>query len=145
MFFPAKPRCRFSLKARAVNFRLRTLSPSSFPFKFSSARGVRGITVSSFNRSPWLTLLNQPAASSHRTFCSSAIMASRIDGTAIAKSIRAGLKAEIEQTQLTNPRFKPNLIIFQGKWDVIVVIERNMCVIGLTNFAYLYSWKPLRF
>lgn len=72
-------------------------------------------------------------------------MASRIDGTAIAKSIRAGLKAEIEQTQLTNPRFKPNLIIFQGKWDVIVVIERNMCVIGLTNFAYLYSWKPLRF
>ncbi|KAJ5572982.1 Formate-tetrahydrofolate ligase FTHFS [Penicillium hetheringtonii] len=40
-------------------------------------------------------------------------MASRIDGTAIAKSIRAGLKAEIEQTQLTNPRFKPNLIIFQ--------------------------------
>ncbi|OQE29429.1 hypothetical protein PENSTE_c002G02144 [Penicillium steckii] len=116
MFFPAKPRCRFSLKARAVNFRLRTFSPSSFPFNnFSSARGVRGITVSSFNRSPWLKFLNQPVASSssHRTFCSSAIMASRIDGTAIAKSIRAGLKAEIEQTQVTNPRFKPNLIIFQ--------------------------------
>ncbi|CAI7660193.1 unnamed protein product [Penicillium manginii] len=40
-------------------------------------------------------------------------MASRIDGTAIAKSIRAGLKAEIEQTQQTNPRYKPNLVIFQ--------------------------------
>lgn len=42
-------------------------------------------------------------------------MASKIDGTAIAKSIRAGLKAEIEQTQQTNPRYKPNLVIFQGK------------------------------
>jgi hypothetical protein len=42
-------------------------------------------------------------------------MASKIDGTAIAKSIRAGLKAEIEEAQLTNPRFKPNLVIFQGK------------------------------
>lgn len=42
-------------------------------------------------------------------------MASKIDGTAIAKSIREGLKAEIEQTQETNPRFKPNLVIFQGK------------------------------
>lgn len=53
-------------------------------------------------------------------------MASRIDGTAIAKSIRAGLKAEIEQTQVTNPRFKPNLIIFQGKWDITVAVEQDM-------------------
>lgn len=42
-------------------------------------------------------------------------MASKIDGTAIAKSIRAGLKDEIVKTQETNPRFKPNLVIFQGK------------------------------
>lgn len=42
-------------------------------------------------------------------------MASKIDGTAIAKSIREGLKAEIEKTQVINPRFKPNLVIFQGK------------------------------
>jgi 5,10-methylene-tetrahydrofolate dehydrogenase/methenyl tetrahydrofolate cyclohydrolase len=49
-------------------------------------------------------------------------MASRIDGTAIAKSIRAGLKAEIEQTQQTNPRYKPNLVIFQGKQIVTAVI-----------------------
>jgi methylenetetrahydrofolate dehydrogenase (NADP+)/methenyltetrahydrofolate cyclohydrolase/formyltetrahydrofolate synthetase len=47
--------------------------------------------------------------------------AAKIDGTAIAKSIRQGLKTEIEQIQVTNPRFKPNLVIFQGKhypsWD----------------------------
>lgn len=42
-------------------------------------------------------------------------MASRIDGTAIAKGIREGLKTEIEKTQETNPRFKPSLVIFQGK------------------------------
>lgn len=41
--------------------------------------------------------------------------AAKIDGTAIAKSIRQGLKSEIEQIQVTNPRFKPNLVIFQGK------------------------------
>jgi methylenetetrahydrofolate dehydrogenase (NADP+)/methenyltetrahydrofolate cyclohydrolase/formyltetrahydrofolate synthetase len=41
--------------------------------------------------------------------------AAKIDGTAIAKSIRQGLKTEIEQIQVTNPRFKPNLVIFQGK------------------------------
>jgi methylenetetrahydrofolate dehydrogenase (NADP+)/methenyltetrahydrofolate cyclohydrolase/formyltetrahydrofolate synthetase len=51
-------------------------------------------------------------------------MASKIDGTAIAKSIREGLKAEIEKTQVTNPRFKPNLVIFQGKllvqWSIVM-------------------------
>jgi methylenetetrahydrofolate dehydrogenase (NADP+)/methenyltetrahydrofolate cyclohydrolase/formyltetrahydrofolate synthetase len=40
--------------------------------------------------------------------------AAKIDGTAIAKSIRQGLKTEIEQIQVSNPRFKPNLVIFQG-------------------------------
>lgn len=51
-------------------------------------------------------------------------MASKIDGTAIAKSIREGLKAEIEKTQVANPRFKPNLVIFQGKllvqWSIVM-------------------------
>lgn len=41
-------------------------------------------------------------------------MASKIDGTAIAKSIRAGLKTEIEQIQQSNPRFKPSLVIYQS-------------------------------
>lgn len=42
--------------------------------------------------------------------------ATKIDGTAIAKSIREGLKAEIEQIQQTNPRFKPSLTIFQSEF-----------------------------
>jgi methylenetetrahydrofolate dehydrogenase (NADP+)/methenyltetrahydrofolate cyclohydrolase/formyltetrahydrofolate synthetase len=37
----------------------------------------------------------------------------KIDGTAIAKTIRERLHLEIEQTQQTNPRFKPSLKILQ--------------------------------
>jgi hypothetical protein len=40
--------------------------------------------------------------------------ARKIDGTAIAKSIRERLHAEIEATQKVNPRFKPSLKIIQG-------------------------------
>ena len=39
--------------------------------------------------------------------------ATKIDGTAIAKSIRERIKAEIEDVQATNPRFKPSLVIIQ--------------------------------
>lgn len=47
-----------------------------------------------------------------------AMTATKIDGTAIAKDIRAGLKTEIEQIQQANPRFKPSLVIFQGGCSV---------------------------
>lgn len=45
---------------------------------------------------------------------STAMAATKIDGTQIAKSIRAQLKDEIQQIQQANPRFKPSLVIFQG-------------------------------
>lgn len=41
------------------------------------------------------------------------MVGTKIDGTAIAKRIRDRLHAEIEQTQRTNPRFKPSLKILQ--------------------------------
>ena len=41
------------------------------------------------------------------------MLGKKIDGTAIAKKIRERLHAEIEQTQRTNPRFKPSLKILQ--------------------------------
>ncbi|BDD62401.1 hypothetical protein MAP00_007368 [Monascus purpureus] len=41
------------------------------------------------------------------------MVATKIDGTAIAKNIREGLKAEIEEIQKSNPRFIPSLVIFQ--------------------------------
>lgn len=66
-------------------------------------------------------LLSSQAAysrnSHHISFSSTSIAmtAKNIDGTAIAKSIRERLHAEIEITQKTNPRFKPSLKIIQGQ------------------------------
>lgn len=52
----------------------------------------------------------------HRQFSSSpaTMTGQKIDGNAIAKSIREGLNAEIKKTQEVNPRYKPTLRIIQG-------------------------------
>ncbi|ODM14689.1 C-1-tetrahydrofolate synthase, cytoplasmic [Aspergillus cristatus] len=54
--------------------------------------------------------------------------ATKIDGTAIAKSIRDGLKTEIEQIQQANPRFKPSLVIFQvgGRSDSSTYVRMKL-------------------
>ena len=46
---------------------------------------------------------------------SSAMRATSIDGTSIAKGIREKLRHEVQQAQQTNPRFKPSLAIIQGE------------------------------
>jgi methylenetetrahydrofolate dehydrogenase (NADP+)/methenyltetrahydrofolate cyclohydrolase/formyltetrahydrofolate synthetase len=46
------------------------------------------------------------------------MVAQKIDGTAIAKAIRARLNEEIKQKQEVSPRFKPSLKIIQGKRQV---------------------------
>ncbi len=77
-------------------------SPSS---SFSTSTRPLWSTQSAYSR-------NDQHISSFRT--SIAMTAKKIDGTAIAKSIRERLHAEIENTQKTNPRFKPSLKIIQG-------------------------------
>lgn len=51
-----------------------------------------------------------------RTFSTTALnmTGTKIDGTAIAKDIREKLRNEIADLQAKNPRFKPNLVIYQG-------------------------------
>jgi 5,10-methylene-tetrahydrofolate dehydrogenase/methenyl tetrahydrofolate cyclohydrolase len=41
--------------------------------------------------------------------------ATKIDGTAIARSIRERLGEQIKQRQATNPRYRPSLKIVQGE------------------------------
>jgi methylenetetrahydrofolate dehydrogenase (NADP+)/methenyltetrahydrofolate cyclohydrolase/formyltetrahydrofolate synthetase len=41
--------------------------------------------------------------------------ATKIDGTAIARSIRERLGDQIKQRQQTNPRYRPSLKIVQGE------------------------------
>jgi len=48
------------------------------------------------------------------------MVASKIDGTAIAKAIRAKLKHDILEKQKTNPRFQPSLKIIQGMFSFSV-------------------------
>lgn len=60
--------------------------------------------------------------------------ATKIDGTAIAKSIRDGLKTEIEQIQQANPRFQPSLVIFQGK---LILLTCLPTLIRTTNSILL--------
>lgn len=43
------------------------------------------------------------------------MVATKIDGTAIAKQIRERLNEEIKQKQTVSPRFKPALTIIQGR------------------------------
>jgi hypothetical protein len=42
-------------------------------------------------------------------------MAHRIDGTAIAKAIREKINADIHKKQESDPKYKPSLVIVQGK------------------------------
>jgi methylenetetrahydrofolate dehydrogenase (NADP+)/methenyltetrahydrofolate cyclohydrolase/formyltetrahydrofolate synthetase len=49
--------------------------------------------------------------------------ATKIDGTAIAKSIRERIHNEIANTQAVNPRYKPSLKIIQG----ILAVPELLC------------------
>ena len=89
---------RHILKSRGRNLRLGrsslfTPTATASPTRFSP---LYTLQTRAFSRSPF------------------AMTATKIDGTAIAKSIRERLHAEIEATQKANPRFKPSLKIIQG-------------------------------
>jgi hypothetical protein len=71
-------------------------------------------TSTSTNSEP--SFLSPLYKSQPRPFSSTpiAMTATKIDGTAIAKSIRERLQSEIQATQKINPRYKPSLKIIQG-------------------------------
>ncbi|KAL2759069.1 hypothetical protein ACRALDRAFT_1062131 [Sodiomyces alcalophilus JCM 7366] len=67
-----------------------------------------------WNRNP-ISLNSCASSRFSRSFSTShtAMAATKIDGTAIAKKIREGLAAEILERQTVNPRFQPSLKIIQ--------------------------------
>jgi hypothetical protein len=67
----------------------------------------------------------------------SAMTATKIDGTAIAKKIRERIHDQIAETQKINPRFTPSLKIIQGTGT------STYTDISLANVP-CYSWRPLR-
>jgi len=59
------------------------------------------------------------------------MVAQKIDGTAIAKSIRERLNSNIQQKQEKNPRYKPSLIIIQGMLVLFVIVSHDQS----TNYS----------
>lgn len=57
-----------------------------------------------------------------RLFSSTTMVAAKLDGNAIAKSIREKLCAEVTEKQKLNPRFKPCLKIIQGMTKLLVIL-----------------------
>ncbi|KAL3453489.1 formate--tetrahydrofolate ligase-domain-containing protein [Aspergillus insuetus] len=122
------PRCAARAKSFGLHPRVQRQSPYSRQFSFwdksflSSSPAERGL-LTLCRRTPTFprrcsenfrhfpdTRCQTPRLSSSTRL---AMAAEKIDGTQIAKDIRAGLKSEIQQIQQSNPRFKPSLVIFQ--------------------------------
>jgi hypothetical protein len=108
--------------------------------------GVRRVTTSSraFTLSragPSFSPRRQPHISQQSSLhiAPDTMVAQKIDGTAIAKSIRERLHQEIEAKQKANPRYKPCLKIIQGT----IYITKLPSMHKLTGFTI--SWRPLRF
>jgi hypothetical protein len=101
---------------------LRKFSSASCPVAVRHATQSRGQSRNLFpGRSTKLTptspeISSTTTISNTRYFSSTRaeMTATKIDGTAIAKTIRERLHSEIEATQKVNPRFKPCLRIIQG-------------------------------
>lgn len=90
-------------------YRTQPLRSSSFHLLQASSQ-ISGNVVSARTYSSSASA--EPATAA---FDPETMVASKIDGTALAKSIRERLKAEIAEKQLTNPRYQPCLKIIQGK------------------------------
>jgi methylenetetrahydrofolate dehydrogenase (NADP+)/methenyltetrahydrofolate cyclohydrolase/formyltetrahydrofolate synthetase len=82
--------------------------PSTLNQQLSSAPPRRPSTLN-----PEALLLPQRQ---HFATSAAAMGATKLDGTAIAKSIRERLGAEIAEKQKLNPRYKPTLKIIQGTY-----------------------------
>ena len=117
-FFASRSGCVSALRTIAA----ATASNGGAPRAVSAAPHA-----SSFAASPHPQLLFSSSSpispSGLRYFSSSRVnmAGTKIDGTAIARSIREKLNAEIRERQESNPRFKPSLVIFQGECRLVSI------------------------
>lgn len=65
------------------------------------------------------TVVNTAHRTRHFSSTPFAMVAHKIDGTAIAKAIRERLGAQIKEKQAKNPRYRPSLKIIQGRWHAV--------------------------
>ena len=106
----------FSARPFTSAYNLTSTSSSTFPLDLRSRR----ITLASQIVHP------RPVASDSlglgkASFSTSVMTAQKIDGTAIAKSIRARLHSEIQERKKANPKYIPSLKIIQGMSSLLAV------------------------
>jgi hypothetical protein len=93
--------------------------PPKFFFLFSPFHAqAQTLPLHSFIRRETQSKLATVNTAQRRLFCCTRVTmtAQKIDGTAIAKSIREKLNAEIQEKQKSNPRYKPSFVIIQGSY-----------------------------
>ncbi|KAI0102067.1 hypothetical protein GGR51DRAFT_302416 [Nemania sp. FL0031] len=83
------------------------VSSSSARSSFLSSRNLNSFQVQS-------SLFHQPGSLRSFSTSPSTMTAIKVDGTAIAKSIREKLAAEVVEKQKLNPQYQPSLKIIQG-------------------------------
>lgn len=94
----------------AISFTAASASASSASASLLGLPGSRAHTAGSFINN------NTQRQTQKRRFATAppAMVAAKLDGTAIAKGIREKLGQDIAEKQKLNPRFKPSLKIIQG-------------------------------
>lgn len=110
----------------AVNISIPSLSsqhPSDLAFRQSRKRATSLVSRHYCRPSIARTLGSVDRSCRIRSFATStpAMVATKIDGTAIAKMIRETLGNDILEKQKLNPRFQPTLTIIQGKLASLLV------------------------
>src|SRR5271155_3962745 len=114
----SRPTCATRPSVRTVHSGLLGRG-SLWPSRVAAAAAASRGTFSAQAPHRLRDCLTVPARDRHtsqtRSFSSSStrMVATKIDGTAIAKAIRERLHAQIHETQKLNPRFKPSLKILQ--------------------------------
>jgi len=103
---PASPLSRQAISSRVP----ATAQAASSPFALSRPHWRHRPSIStSSSRSQFSTYSPLRLSPTLPTMA-----AQKIDGTAIAKSIRERINSDIKDKQKSNPRYKPSLVIIQG-------------------------------
>lgn len=110
--FTGIPPCAAIRTAPPLNSTVRAHSIYSDYFPVNNRRNNLASVFSSASVVESLSFSNR--LQQKRLFSSTTMVATKLDGNAIAKSIREKLCAEVNEKQKINPRFKPCLKIIQG-------------------------------
>ena len=125
---------RFGVAASLVSSTVNPVTPTFIPHALDST--ITGLT---FPFGPYRGLIANARASTHRA--SSKMVATKIDGTAIAKKIKEQLSAVVTKSKAAEPTFNPSLTILQGVRMKKKISSRVSRSLGLKLMAHVPKWE----